>query len=60
MVNSIIVEEGLGFFFFFFFFIFMARTVIVRSLVHGYACTLEFQIEGEGGINREADKLRPK
>ena len=36
------------------------NTIIVRSSVHGYASTLEFQIEGEGGINREAGKFRPK
>ena len=32
------------------------------SPLHGYACTLKFKIEGEGGIgrNREAGKFRPK
>ena len=36
------------------------NTVIVRSPVHGYASTLEFQVEGKGGINREAGTLRQK
>ena len=28
--------------------------------MHGYVPTLEFQLEGEGGLNREAGKFRPK
>ena len=33
----------------------------IRNVKHGYVkLTLEFQIEGEGGINGEAGKFRPK